>query len=73
MEIRLFVICEAMKWSHLPSAGGLYDQRAGLIDRFHYIFQERNKYEEQEEKKKKAKEMGPTPKDPNLGARRPRR
>jgi hypothetical protein len=39
-----------MQWNHLPMPGGLYDQHPELLDRFMYIFQERNK----EERKKNA-------------------
>lgn len=46
-----------MKWSHLPEAGGLYDQHPDLLEGFMYIFSERNKYEaEQREKEKRDQE-----------------
>jgi hypothetical protein len=39
-----------MKWSHLPVAGGIYDQHPTLIAGFFYIFQERNAYEAEKQK-----------------------
>lgn len=50
------MLCEAMKWSHLPSDGGMMDQKAGLLDRFYYIFAERSKAEEAERAKKEAEQ-----------------
>lgn len=29
--MRLFAMCEAMRWAHLPVAGGLYDQHPKLL------------------------------------------
>lgn len=55
--IRLFSMCEAMKWSHLPSPGGLYDQHPDLLDGFMYIFAERSKYDrEKQERERKEQE-----------------
>jgi hypothetical protein len=52
-ELKLFSLCEGMKWNHLPMAGGLYDQHPGLLDRFYYILAERAKHEAAEQAKKK--------------------
>lgn len=30
-------MCKAMRWAHLPVAGGLYDQHPKLIDQWQYI------------------------------------
>lgn len=51
--IRLFSLCDAMKWNHLPVMGGLYDQDPQLLDQFMYIFMCRNK---EQERKQKAEE-----------------
>jgi hypothetical protein len=51
-EIRLFNLCAGMKWTHLPEAGGLYDQNPKLLDRFSYIFSEQAKFQEQENAKR---------------------
>jgi hypothetical protein len=40
-----------MKWSHLPLAGGLYDQSPDLLDQFRYIFGKRGEEQERERKK----------------------
>lgn len=56
--IRMFQLCEAMNWCHLPVAGGLYDQSSDLLDGFLIIFSERGKYEEEEERKRKNEERG---------------
>lgn len=45
-SLRLFHLCDAMRWNHLPVAGGLYDQSPELLEDFFYIFMERNAYEE---------------------------
>ena len=55
-EIRLFSICEGMKWAHLPVAGGLYDQDPRLLDRWRVIFQRRSEYEEEKERLRQSKE-----------------
>lgn len=44
-SIRLFAICEAMKWSHLPIHGGIYDQSPQLMDEWVIIFERRAAYE----------------------------
>lgn len=48
----MFMLCEAMKWSHLPWAGGLYDQDPDLLDGFMIIFHERGEHEAKEAKKR---------------------
>lgn len=49
-SIRLFSICEAMKWAHLPVPGGLYDQHPDFLDQIKHIFMEKGKYEEAKSK-----------------------
>ena len=57
----MFALCEGMKWSHLPVAGGLYDQHPDLLDAFRYIFAKRNEYEakEAEKREREAKSRNP--------------
>jgi hypothetical protein len=31
-SLRLYTICDAMKWNHLPVSGGLYDQDPRFLD-----------------------------------------
>lgn len=50
-EIRLFALCDGMKWSHLPVAGGIYDQDPRLLDAFRYIFAERSKEQDKERRR----------------------
>lgn len=50
--IRMFVLCENMKWAHLPVAGGIYDQSPELIDKFMILFQTRNKKEAADHRKR---------------------
>lgn len=52
--MRLFAICTAMKWSHLPWPGGLYDQHPKLLDDWVYIFQEQNREQDRKDQKQKA-------------------
>lgn len=69
----MFQLCESMKWSHLPIAGGLYDQDPDLLDGFMIIFAARAKHDEEERKKEEAKRnrgMGPSSRGTG---RRPRR
>lgn len=37
-SLRLFAICDAMQWSHLPVAGALYDQHPKLLEDWMHIF-----------------------------------
>lgn len=53
--IRMFSLCENMKWTHLPAAGGLYDQHPDLIDGFRYMFSKRAEFEEIRRKQEEAK------------------
>jgi hypothetical protein len=41
-----------MKWSHLPWAGGLYDQHPDLLEAWRYIFAKRNEHEAKEARKR---------------------
>jgi hypothetical protein len=56
----MFSLCEGMKWSHLPVAGGIYDQRPELMDKFQIIFQMRAEIEakRQEEDERRNKHAG---------------
>ena len=46
------MMCEAMKWNHLPLPGGLYDQHPDLLDGFMIIFAERSTHEAEEAAKR---------------------
>jgi len=50
--MRLYVLCKAMRWTHLPNGGGLYDQDPGLLDDWYVIME----VEAQEDKKRREKE-----------------
>ena len=50
----MFVLCEGMKWAHLPVAGGLYDQHPDLLDAFRLIFSVRAKHDAEEREKEEA-------------------
>lgn len=67
-SIRLFSLCENMKWNHLPEAGGLYDQHPDLLDQFQYIFAARAEYQEKERKRDEAERQ----RKKNPGTRRRR-
>jgi hypothetical protein len=66
----MFVLCEGMKWSHLPVAGGIYDQHPDLIDGFRIIFSIRNQHEA-EEAEKRERNMGANQRRNDKGASRP--
>ncbi len=51
-SLRLFAMCDAMKWSHLPVAGGLYDQHPRLLEEFMFIFAERGDHERSEQERR---------------------
>jgi hypothetical protein len=57
VEIQMFSLCEGMNWSHLPVAGGLYDQHPDLLDAWRYIFGVRAEHEklEQERRERESK------------------
>lgn len=55
-SIRLFSMCRAMKWAHLPVAGGIYDQHPQLLDEFMYIFRKQSEWDELERKREKRKQ-----------------
>lgn len=37
-SVRLFVLCDAMRFANLPVAGGIYDQHPVLIDEWQVLF-----------------------------------
>lgn len=45
-------MCEALKWTHLPVDGGLYDQHPQLLEEWRYIFAVRSEYERNEQSKR---------------------
>ncbi len=55
-SIRLFAMCKAMKWAHLPVAGGIYDQHPQLLEDFMYIFNKQAEWDELEQKREKRKQ-----------------
>ena len=48
----MYQLCEAMKWNHLPVAGGIYDQDPDLLDGFIIIFRAKAEHDEAEAKKR---------------------
>lgn len=52
----MFSLCAHMKWSHLPVAGGLYDQDPDLLDKFEFIFGELDAEEARKEEERKKKD-----------------
>lgn len=69
--IRMFGLCESMKWNHLPRSGKLEDQDPDMLDRFQTIFAERGKHQAQEADERK-KEMEKRSKS-GSGVKRPAR
>lgn len=53
-SMRLFSMCQAMKWSHLPIDGGLYAQHPRLLDEWEIIFSAIAKQDQREKEKSKA-------------------
>lgn len=47
-SLRLFMICRSMEWSHLPAAGGLFDQDPKLLDDFQVIWGVEGQYQEKQ-------------------------
>lgn len=45
-----------MKWTHLPVAGGLYDQDPDLLDKFEYIMRKISEQEAKEEAERQEKD-----------------
>lgn len=56
-SLRLFSLCEAMRWNHLPSAGGLYDQHPRLLEDWLMIFNTKAEHEKAEAEKRN-RELG---------------
>jgi len=52
-SIRLFAMCKAMKWAHMPVPGGLFDQHPILLDQWSVIFSEISKARKRDEDKRK--------------------
>lgn len=56
-SLRLFILCDAMRWAHLPTAGGLYDQDPQLLEEFAIIFTRRSEYERNKQAAQEAKDQ----------------
>ena len=59
-SLRLFALSEAMKFAHLPLAGGLYDQDPDLLDDWLIIFKHRSEHHKAEAAKNEAKAKSKT-------------
>jgi hypothetical protein len=68
--IRMFSLCSAMQWNHLPVAGGMMDQNPQVLEMFEYMFTEQQKAEERKQKKKDAEMKRNSSKRPSRGRRR---
>lgn len=51
--ITTFGMCSAMEWSHLPVAGGIYDQDPELLEKFRILWHEKAQHDKREEAKRK--------------------
>lgn len=58
--LRLFILCEATKWNHLPVAGGLYDQHPRFLEHILTIFQIKSEHDQRKmsEARKKTPKRG---------------
>lgn len=72
--LRMFSLCESMKWAHLPESGGLYAQSPELLIGFQFIFAERAEHEAEEQKKRERETKAKQSRTGmRRGASRPRR
>lgn len=60
-SLRLYILCKSMKWTHLPVAGGIYDQHPKLLDDWLAIMAVDHEVEERKlkEQERKAKSGAP--------------
>lgn len=68
--IRLYAICELTNWTHLPVAGGLYDQDPDFIDAMMIIAKVKGEYEKSKSSRDKGAMMGKRPPRPPSRRRR---
>jgi hypothetical protein len=69
-ELRMFTLCQGMKWAQLPVPGGLYAQHPKLIDRFYFIMAAQAEQQEKD-RAKREREMGTKkPKGKGVGGSR---
>ena len=54
-SLSLWGVAAAMEWSHLPVAGGIYDQHPALLDEWSIIWSEKSAHDQREEAKRKRK------------------
>ena len=52
-SLRLWAVCNAMKWNHLPVAGGIYDQHPEFLDDIMVVFDEKWKADKRESDRQK--------------------
>jgi hypothetical protein len=56
-SLRLYLLCKAMKWTHLPVAGGIYDQHPKLLDDFLVIMEIDGKVQEDKHREMERKQQ----------------
>lgn len=71
-SLRLFQLSAAMEWTHLPVAGGLYDQSFRLLDEWLIIFGVQSEVEKEKEEKEKRERDRKAAKGNGPGGRRGR-
>jgi hypothetical protein len=59
-SLRLYTICKAMKWNHLPVGGGLYDQHPQFLDDMFFLMQEDAKAEKKARDRQERRAKGPS-------------
>lgn len=61
-SLKLFAMCENMKWGVLPVAGGLYDQHPRLLEEWAVIFEEKAAKADRDQKERDRKNAANQPK-----------
>lgn len=52
-SVRLFMRCQATEWTHLPVAGGWYDQHPMLLDEWDVCFRISSEHSKSEDEKRR--------------------
>lgn len=57
-SLRMWSICNAMKWNHLPVAGGIYDQHPTFVDDILVIFEAKYRQQRRDQEKREREMKG---------------
>lgn len=72
-SLRLYVLCKGMRWTHLPTSGGLYEQHPKFLDDLQLIMTAESRADKIKHERDMRQQKSKQPKTTGRGGSRQRR